>query len=326
MTPQFGKQLFRAILITLGLSPWIMGWFLHFHIQNRPPSDIYIAVMNENNSEASKIIASGADVNKYHGRSPLDGAAGRGNLKIVEQLLHAGAEVENSRYGNKPLLAATLWVSYTNPVPSLEILHLLLRHGADVNERARSGDSALHWASGSGRAEVAAFLIAAGADVNAVACDGETPLIKAARRGHTETVKTLINAKASVWVRNSTGHTAFDAARASGEKQGEIVNILNQSRILTIPAIFDAPSCYLPMKVSVMKEWGDQHSVVLGHEVWHRIYLNSFAIIVFSWLIALILGAIIQDGTLMKILVLPILAIVVVLVLWIILGILTLES
>ncbi len=304
----------------------MIGWFLHFHIQAQQPSDLYTAAVHSNNAKVSELLAAGADANNYYGISPLAAAAQRGNLEIVELLLRAGAQVTNSRYGNKPLLSATLQISYTHPTPSLEILQRLLRYGANVDERAMNGDSALHWAAASGQIEVVKFLIAAGANVNAAACDGETPLIKAAQRSHLETVKILIDAKASVLARNSTGRTAFDTARTDHKNYKEIMDSLSQSRVRTIPEKYNSQSCNLPMKVMVMKEWGDQHSIPLSYESWQKLYSGTFAIIVFSWLTALILGALSQDETLIKMLVLPTVTVVGVLVLWVFVGILTLKS
>ena len=95
-----------------------------------------MAAVHSNNAKVSELLAAGADANNYYGISPLAAAAQRGNLETVELLLRAGAQATNSRYGNKPLLSATLQISYTHPTPSLEILQRLLRYGANVDERA----------------------------------------------------------------------------------------------------------------------------------------------------------------------------------------------
>ncbi|HEU4403410.1 MAG TPA: ankyrin repeat domain-containing protein, partial [Candidatus Polarisedimenticolia bacterium] len=63
----------------------------------------------------------------------------------------------------------------------LEVVDLLLEHGADVNARSRSerfarSNTPLHAAAANGRTEVAGRLLAKGADVNAVDGSGFTPL------------------------------------------------------------------------------------------------------------------------------------------------------
>ncbi|XP_004695587.2 PREDICTED: protein phosphatase 1 regulatory subunit 27 [Condylura cristata] len=58
---------------------------------------------------------------------------------------------------------------------SLECVRLLVRHGADVQQRAEAGWTALHIACSDGHPEIARYLISLGADRDAAAEDGTLP-------------------------------------------------------------------------------------------------------------------------------------------------------
>ena len=72
-----------------------------------------------------------------------------------------------------------------------EIVSMLIKAGADVNEKTAKGRTALMWASDRGFIVTVSALIEAGADVNAKDRYGRTALMMAAEKGHTEIVKLL---------------------------------------------------------------------------------------------------------------------------------------
>ncbi len=49
----------------------------------------------------------------------------------------------------------------------VQVLRLLLQHGADINIRAANGSTPLHWAAQQGRLEVVTELVHSGADIHA---------------------------------------------------------------------------------------------------------------------------------------------------------------
>ena len=93
-------------------------------------------------------------------------------------------DIEVAQGGSTPLL-------FTARQGDLESARLLLAAGANVNDAAPSGTSALVVASHSGHPALAVFLLEAGADPNA-ADAGYTALHAAVLRGDLELVKTLI--------------------------------------------------------------------------------------------------------------------------------------
>lgn len=63
------------------------------------------------------------------------------------------------------------------------IVHAFLAKGASPDARDPKGGTALHWAVGSGRAEIVALLLKSGADRQAVDGSGQTPADVARRKG-----------------------------------------------------------------------------------------------------------------------------------------------
>ena len=92
----------------------------------------------------------------------------------------------------------------------------LLAGGADVNEKCRSGQSALMVAAAHGDLEAVRLLLRAGARVNERRGDGMTALIHAAFFGHEAVVRTLLDGGADLKARDWIGMTALDWARAQG--------------------------------------------------------------------------------------------------------------
>lgn len=91
-------------------------------------------------------------------------------IQILRMLLAHGAEVEaRTIIGQTPLFSAAIYDS----APAAKVL---LAHGAKVNARQDGGRTPLHWAAINGYCEVARVLIERGADVKARTRDGETPL------------------------------------------------------------------------------------------------------------------------------------------------------
>ena len=102
----------------------------------------------------------------------------------------------SDKYGNTPLhRLCDSWV--TDP----ELVHAMIRDGADVNARNKNGITPLHWAKG---IAVVQALIQDGADVNARDSQGNTPLFYAKAPSE---ATALIQAGADVNAKNNSGQT-----------------------------------------------------------------------------------------------------------------------
>ena len=101
---------------------------------------------------------------------------------------------------------------------ALEAARVLTDAGADVNARTAAGDTALHFAAASGRAECCHLLVRLGADVNAVSSsDGDMPLQRAIRapgEGAANVAAVLLGAGAIKDHKNVKGMTVLAMAEA----------------------------------------------------------------------------------------------------------------
>ena len=73
----------------------------------------------------------------------------------------------------------------------VEVVHVLLQHGANVGTKDRSGRTALHQAAEYGKVEVVQVLLQHGVDVGTKDGKGRTALQVASDRGHDEIMKLL---------------------------------------------------------------------------------------------------------------------------------------
>ena len=76
-------------------------------------------------------------------------------------------------------------------VGSIDIVAMLIRHGADVNAKQQQDYTPLHQAAHAGRVDICELLLKNGADRNARTSGGQTPLDMAKEKDSKETVSLL---------------------------------------------------------------------------------------------------------------------------------------
>jgi ankyrin repeat protein len=106
-------------------------------------------------------------------RLPLFAALEQDHVEIVELLLEHGANVDARETTGETMLLKVLSRPQHNLV---EIVTLLLKHGADVNARDTTFKSSLHLAECRGELKVAQMLLDHKPDVNSQDNNGRTPL------------------------------------------------------------------------------------------------------------------------------------------------------
>jgi ankyrin repeat protein len=145
-----------------------------------------------------------------HHATPLHTAVVKGNVDVMKLLLEHGAHVASvDRNECTPLYEAS-------QRGRLDIVSLLLDHGADVNYQDKYGWTALLEASFEGELEVAQILLQHGATADIGNTDGSTPLISASRHGHPDVVRLLLQSGATVDLPDNNGLTPLMSASRYG--------------------------------------------------------------------------------------------------------------
>ena len=149
------------------------------------------------------------------GMTPLHWAAIAGWPEATEALIQAGADInlQDLQHDRTPLH----WVIYNAPASSqIEMMHLLLDAGADVNLASYGGVTPLMAAIRErfliGLAEQVTLLLEAGADPDLQDDFGDAALHYAVRESKKEAVELLIEHGASLDIKNNQGHTPLDLA------------------------------------------------------------------------------------------------------------------
>ena len=200
-----------------------------------------LAIYNGHYDLASLLIEAGAEVNRgdAEGFTPLFWAVDRRNMEwnpgfpwvqtadpmpLIRQLLEAGAEadvyvdntpVSRRNFGGSPRISFATPLMRAAYSGDVDLVRLLLDHGADPLVRNSDNETALLAAAGYGwidgysqgrsneeRLATIRLLIERGADVN-FACDhGITPLMVAANFGVTEIIQYLVDEGADLAARD----------------------------------------------------------------------------------------------------------------------------
>ena len=168
------------------------------------------AARTANRAAVERLLAARADVRgkeAARGQDALMWAAAQGHREIVHALVGAGADLRARSSTRRQLVNSTGNADYLGVMEveqggftpllfaarggHLSVVEELLSAGADANDRAADGTSALVIATHSGHQKLAIFLLEKGADPNAAA-SGYSALHIAIRRGDVELVKALM--------------------------------------------------------------------------------------------------------------------------------------
>jgi hypothetical protein len=154
----------------------------------------------------------------------------------------------------------------------LEVLRLLLDHGAEVDVDDFFANTALHEALNHGQAEAAAILIAAGADINRARNQpgnpAETPLLMVVKSQEYDTdekvrlIQTLVEAGADVNKTNTVGDSPVLAAvRYGTDQRYSIIGVTDKDgssswRIETWPVYEKLPPAQIAALVAALRALG----------------------------------------------------------------------
>ncbi|XP_068625670.1 ankyrin repeat domain-containing protein 17 isoform X3 [Battus philenor] len=142
-------------------------------------------------------------------------ACSDGDVGTVRKLLTEGRSVHETTEEGESLLSLACSAGY------YELAQVLLAMHASVEDRGIKGDcTPLMEAASAGHVDIVRLLIAHGADVNAVSGSGNTPLMYACAGGHEDCVRALLDNGANVEDHNENGHTPLMEVAASAGHVG----------------------------------------------------------------------------------------------------------
>ena len=154
-----------------------------------PATPLFYAVFCGFSEVARWLITTHAeDVNVkcYDGRTPLQVASHEGHVDVVHVLLDHGAHVDlKNDIGWMPL-------HFASEGGNLEVVQLLLEHEATLDPRTGAGSSPLYLASRDGHLEVVRLLLSQGADVQLQGQFGRTPFQIATANSHHDVAQLLL--------------------------------------------------------------------------------------------------------------------------------------
>ena len=154
-------------------------------------------------------------------------------LKADPTLLH-----QKDKYGRSPLH----WAVLSN---SLEMVSLLIKYHAEIEEKDAQGNTSLHIAAQYGLEKIVDLLIKSGASLEAQNTFGSTPLHNAVDMNKKEVVLLLLQMGSSVNKKNYQGRTPLDKAKKW--ENVETIEILEKYAACAETKT-DSPERKLPLK------------------------------------------------------------------------------
>ncbi len=144
----------------------------------------------------------------------LSAAAGVGDQGLMQELLDAGADVNEATgaWGQTALGCAAL-------TGDVDVVEMLLANGAEVGlQMGYSAETALHCAAGREQTDVMALLLEEGADIDALDRREASSLYHAVEAGHVAAVELLLVKGADVRIVTAKGRTALQLATEVGHE------------------------------------------------------------------------------------------------------------
>ncbi|MEZ0225528.1 MAG: ankyrin repeat domain-containing protein [Alphaproteobacteria bacterium] len=157
------------------------------------------------------LVRQGAALEKRSndGMTPLVKAAEAGENVMITTLIAAGADVDATDANGRTALMAAAQKGHAGTAAALIGLK------ASITATDNKADTALHYAATCiDNEQVLRLLHRKGALLNEQNAAGETPMVVAVKKHNAENVKTLLNLGASVFIADNSGLNAIEQGRA----------------------------------------------------------------------------------------------------------------
>ena len=150
----------------------------------------------------------GADLNALMGVALVE-AANQGDLEIVDMLLRNGADINQATFSGMNPLSTAAW---SRAGTREEVFNFLVLNGANVNHAMDIGRGGIALAVLAGRLDIIEMYLRNGADIHVVDNSGQTLLMMAASNGHLDVVEVLIEQGVDVGAVDNQDRSALDVA------------------------------------------------------------------------------------------------------------------
>jgi len=163
------------------------------------------------------LVSQGADINSIttygedHSATPIFAAATNEHFEIITWLKENGAKICNIKNSN----GHTIISSVALLDGKTEIINLLVKLGADINERNEDNTTPIYMAALAGKTESIKCLASLGAKIDEKV-DTMSPIFIAASNGQIESIKCLISLGVNVNVTDDNGMTPIFIAASKG--------------------------------------------------------------------------------------------------------------
>jgi ankyrin repeat protein len=157
-------------------------------------------------------------------------AAAEGDIEKVKSLISAGANVNERDKNGQTALHLAVINGYK------DVVELLIAKGAEIDGKGRYNATPLHEAAWAGNKEISQILLDKGANANALQGESRwTPLLSACSRGHAEVAELLIQKGAEVNARDKWGDTPLYYAVWNEDFKTTRVLVVNGADLNYIP-------------------------------------------------------------------------------------------
>jgi ankyrin repeat protein len=171
---------------------------------------LHRAIYNGDEGSVEVLLSSKTPLNftlEDSGRwTPLRWAAAYGQLKVVEMLLRAGAEVDAE---NKDKWTAVRWAAQNG---RKAVVELLINHNASLETPNPNEWTLLRWAAKEGLEQIIKLLVEKRVDLDVADANSRTALWWAVTYGHATTAWLLIEGRANINKPDDKGKTPLHAA------------------------------------------------------------------------------------------------------------------
>lgn len=184
--------------------------------QLRLDDNLYYAVKKNDFNGVARFLSAGANPNardRFGMGTALMHAATSGQVNVLDILIEAGAELEESTYSGS---TALVMAARDGNIASVK---RLIEAGANVNPVMEDGWGILFTACKNGLEECVRILVSAGSDVNLKSNDGMTAVAMSVIHNRPGCLNALIEAGADIENVRIKGRRLLDVAREKGWDQ-----------------------------------------------------------------------------------------------------------